>query len=332
MASAKAPKGGGQPYGALDLGTNNCRLLIARPAAHGLAVVDAYSRIVRLGEGLSKTGSLGKQAMERTVEALRVCSNKLKWHGVGPKRLIATEACRQADNGAEFIARVKEEIGLELEIIDRQTEAGLAASGAAPLIEEKAPSAVIFDIGGGSTEVMWMEAKGDRHEIKAWISLAAGVVTLSERLNAGSEVSPETFGAMRSEVRGLLRPFIEQVAAFAGEGAAPTHLLGTSGTVTTIAGVHLGLKHYDRARVDGSWLTNEGAGEVTQRLLEMSYLERVQNGCIGKERADLVLAGCAILDEIRTAFPSPRIRVADRGLREGILIQMMQADNVWSLG
>jgi len=323
---------GPQPYGALDLGTNNCRLLIARPSSHGLQVVDAYSRIVRLGEGLGKTGRLSEAAMDRTVEALRVCYNKLIWHGVGPRRLIATEACRQAVNGAEFIDRVTEEIGLELEIIDRQTEAGLAASGAAPLIEDQAPSAVIFDIGGGSTEVMWMEANGGKHEIKAWISLAAGVVTLSERLNAGSEVSHETFGAMRAEVRRLLQPFIDQVASFAGAGAAPTHLLGTSGTVTTIAGVHLGLKHYDRARVDGSWLTNEGAGEVTRRLLNMSYQERVQNGCIGKERADLVLAGCAILDEIRKAFPSPRIRVADRGLREGILIQMMQADNVWGNG
>jgi len=321
-----------EPYGALDLGTNNCRLLIARPTGSGLQVVDAFSRIVRLGEGLGRSGHLKDAAMDRTIEALRVCANKLKWHDVGPRRLIATEACRLALNGTEFIARVKDEIGLELEIITRETEARLAASGAEPLIEKEARSAVVFDIGGGSTEVMWMEAEGQRHQIKAWVSLAAGVVTLSERLNGGKDVTPETFEAMRADVRLLLQPFVDEVQHMVGEKPIPTHLLGTSGTVTTIVGVHLGLRYYDRAKVDGTWISNEGAGAVTQKLLAMDYEARVANGCIGRERADLVLAGCAILEEIRMAFPSPRIRVADRGLREGILIQMMQADNVWGNG
>jgi exopolyphosphatase / guanosine-5'-triphosphate,3'-diphosphate pyrophosphatase len=316
------------PYGALDLGTNNCRLLIARPAQHGLAVVDAFSRIVRLGEGLGVSGKLSDAAMDRTIEALRVCSNKLKWHQVGQKRLIATEACRLASNGAEFIARVAAEIGLELEIIDRETEASLAASGAEPLIATEAESAIIFDIGGGSTEVMWMQRGDNGFDLKAWTSLAAGVVTLSEKYDGGRDVSPEIFEAMRGHVRLLLEPFKADIERFVGVDAVPSHLLGTSGTVTTIAGVHLGLRHYDRSKVDGSWLQSEGAGLVTQRLLAMSYEERTQNGCIGRERADLVLAGCAILEEIRLAFPAERIRVADRGLREGILIQMMMADGV----
>ena len=326
----KGQPGALAPYGALDLGTNNCRLLIARPALHGLSVVDAYSRIVRLGEGLGLSGTLGEAAMERTITALRVCSNKLKWHGVGHRRLIATEACRLASNGAEFIARVHDEVGLELEIIDRATEANLAATGASPLIEPGAKSAVIFDIGGGSTEVMWMAQAGERYEIKAWISLASGVVTLSERLNGGRNVTPESFAAMCAEVKRLLIPFIAEVTELVGSDITPSHLLGTSGTVTTIVGVHMGLRHYDRGKVDGAWLANGAAGEVTRRLLAMTYEERVANGCIGRERADLVLAGCAILEEIRLAFPSPRIRVADRGLREGILIQLMQGDGVWS--
>jgi exopolyphosphatase / guanosine-5'-triphosphate,3'-diphosphate pyrophosphatase len=316
------------PYGALDLGTNNCRLLIARPTSHGLSVVDAFSRIVRLGEGLGLSGALGESAMQRTIEALRVCANKLKWHGVGPRRLIATEACRLATNGSEFIARVADETGLELEIINRETEARLAASGAEPLIDPNAESAVIFDIGGGSTEVMWMQREGPRYALKAWTSLAVGVVTLSERLNGGRDVSRETFGAMRAYVKELIAPFVLEVSQKFGPSPVPSHLLGTSGTVTTIAGVHLGLRHYDRSKVDGSWIESEGAGRVTAQLLAMSYEERMQNGCIGRERADLVLAGCAILEEIRGAFPAPRIRVADRGLREGILIQMMTADGV----
>lgn len=316
------------PYGALDLGTNNCRLLIARPAHEGLAVVDAFSRIVRLGEGLGANGRLSEAAMKRTIEALRVCSNKLTWHKVGSRRLIATEACRLAENGPEFIERVADEVGLELEIIDRETEARLAASGAEPLISADAENAIVFDIGGGSTEVMWMQRAATGFEVLAWTSLAAGVVTLSERFDGGREVSPEIFALMCGHVKTLLHPFIAEVAAKVGASAVPSHLLGTSGTVTTIAGVQLGLRHYDRSKVDGCWLQNDDAGLVTARLLAMTYEERTQNGCIGRERADLVLAGCAILEEIRLAFPAPRIRVADRGLREGILIQMMMADGL----
>jgi exopolyphosphatase/guanosine-5'-triphosphate,3'-diphosphate pyrophosphatase len=315
------------PFGALDLGTNNCRLLIARPSADGLSVI-AVSRIVRLGEGLAISGRLNEAAMERTIEALRVCANKLKWHGVGERRLIATEACRLASNGPEFIARVEAEVGLKLEIIDRETEARLAAAGSLPLIEDGAQSAVIFDIGGGSTEVMWMERGEPAHTMLAWTSLAAGVVTLSERHGGGRDVSVETFGAMRADVAKLLAPFVAQVRERNQDSVTPTHLLGTSGTVTTIAGVYLGLRHYDRSKVDGSWIGSEGAGEVTRQLLEMSHEERQQNGCIGRERADLVLAGCAILEEIRIAFPARRIRVADRGLREGILLEMIASAKV----
>jgi exopolyphosphatase / guanosine-5'-triphosphate,3'-diphosphate pyrophosphatase len=313
-------------YGALDLGTNNCRLLLARPGENGFAVVDAFSRIVRLGEGLGNSGQLKQSAMDRTIEALRVCSNKLKWHRVARHRLIATEACRLASNGASFISRVQEDIGLELEIIDRETEAMLAAAGAEPLIAAEAQSAVVFDIGGGSTEVMWVERQGRDSKVLAWISLKAGVVTLSERHGGGREVSEKQYAEMREDVAQLLQPFVHDAAAIAAQSGGPDHLLGTSGTVTTIAGVQLGLRHYDRTAVDGSWLRPEQASAVAQQLRRMSYEERTQNGCIGRERADLVLAGCAILEEIRAAFPDRRIRVADRGLREGILAQLMKAD------
>jgi exopolyphosphatase / guanosine-5'-triphosphate,3'-diphosphate pyrophosphatase len=310
-------------FGALDLGTNNCRLLIARSAGQGFVVVDAFSRIVRLGEGLSGSGRLSEAAMDRTIEALRVCSNKLKWHGVEHRRLIATEACRSADNGPQFIDRIKNEIGLVIEIIDRETEAGLAAAGAQPLIDQDAHSSIVFDIGGGSTEIMFMERDGQSFTLRHWTSLAAGVVTLSEGQGGGKHVTPEIYESMRMKVRELLRPFAEKLAAVRGGKFLPSHLLGTSGTVTTIAGVHLGLRHYDRARVDGCWIGSDDIDEVTARLVSMSYDERVKNGCIGHERADLVLAGCAIFDEIRRAFPVKRVRVADRGLREGILSSLM---------
>ena len=313
-------------YGALDLGTNNCRLLIARRSRKGFDVIDAFSRIVRLGEGLGVNGSLGEPAMFRTIEALRVCSNKLKWHGVSRQRLIATEACRSASNGMRFIERVLEETGLALEVVDRESEAKLAAAGAAPLIDRDAASAVIFDIGGGSTEVMWMDRQDDRFVMTAWTSLAVGVVTLSERVGGGHHVSQPVYRDMRQKVKEQLAGFVAELTARTGQTPVPTHLLGTSGTVTTIAGVHLGLRSYDRTRVDGCWLALDDVGHVIGKLLDMSYEQRMQNGCIGRERADLVLAGCAILDEISAAFPARKIRVADRGLREGILSDLIGLD------
>ncbi|MCB1379467.1 MAG: Ppx/GppA family phosphatase [Alphaproteobacteria bacterium] len=313
-------------YGALDLGTNNCRLLIATPAPGGFVVVDAFSRIVRLGERLSQTGHLSDDAMRRTVDALRVCANKLKWRDVTKVRLVATEACRMAANGLHFIERVKSETGLDLEIIDRETEATLAAVGAEPLIDAEAETSLVFDIGGGSTEVLWLERRGQRFETVAWTSLAAGVVTISERFGGGVDVTRESFEAMCTFLRPMLHDFAGRVAEITGRPPVPSHLLGTSGTVTTIAGVQLGLARYDRSRVDGCWLKSADIGQVTGQLLDYSYDQRAANPCIGRERADLVLAGCAILEEIRLAFPAERIRVADRGLREGILTQLMKQD------
>lgn len=327
-ASRAQPPGG--LYGALDLGTNNCRLLIATPSGNGFTVVDAFSRIVRLGERLAETGHLSEEAMSRTIEALRVCANKLRWRNVERVRLVATEACRMAGNGPEFIARVRAETGLALEIIDRETEAGLAAVGAEPLVDRGAETALVFDIGGGSTEVLWMRRAGAAFETVAWTSLAAGVVTISERFGGGVDVTPESFAAMRGHLRPMLGEFAARVsAANGGRPPVPSHLLGTSGTVTTIAGVQLGLQRYDRSRVDGCWLESAHIGAVTSRLLQMNYQQRAANPCIGRERADLVLAGCAILEEIRLAFPAERIRVADRGLREGILTQLMKQDGTY---
>jgi exopolyphosphatase/guanosine-5'-triphosphate,3'-diphosphate pyrophosphatase len=321
---------GGLVYGALDLGTNNCRLLLAKPSLSGFTVVDAFSRIVRLGEGASLTGRLSDCAMARTIEALRVCANKLIWRKVTRRRLIATEACRIAQNGAEFIGRVHAETGLELEIIDRETEARLAVAGAEPLIDEAADKVLVFDIGGGSTELMWLERNGGKHAIGEWVSLPAGVVSVAEKFG-GIEVTAETYAAMRRHMFDLLAPFVARIAARYSGRVAPDHLLGTSGTVTTIAGVQLRLRRYDRSKVDGSWLTSADIDEVAARLLAMSYEERAANACIGRDRADLVLGGCAILDEIRKAFPAARLRVADRGLREGILSHLMREDGTYGV-
>ncbi len=312
-------------YGALDLGTNNCRLLIARPAPWGFRVVDAFSRIVRLGEGLHQTGRLSDAAMGRSIDALKICTDKMIRRNVSRSRLIATEACRQAENGLEFIQRVREETGLRLEVIDRETEARLAVAGSAALLDPNCESALVFDIGGGSSELMWLSIDGEAPTLRAWISLPIGVVTLAEKFG-GVHVNGTVFDAMVNDVLPYLRDFEQEHQINRELDCNRTHMLGTSGTVTTIAGVHMGLKKYDRAKVDGCWLETDEIGEVTSNLISMSYSERAMSPCIGKERADLVLAGCAILEGIRNMWPCSRVRVADRGLREGILTTLMKED------
>ena len=320
-------------YAALDLGTNNCRLLIAQPTRPGqFRVVDAFSRIVRLGEGLGTSGRLSDAAMDRAVEALRVCSVKLKNRAIRRTRLIATEACRAAENGEDFLSRVTAETGLRLEIINRETEARLAVSGCSSLVGRDARSVVLFDIGGGSSEIAVLkigESRSPRlaNHITHWTSLPVGVVTLSER-HGGRDVSPAIFEAMVTEVEGMLGHFecppLDTLSA-----SDDFYLIGTSGTVTTLAGVHLDLPRYDRRRVDGLWLSNAEVSEMQARLLSWDFAGRASNPCIGPDRADLVLAGCAILEAIRRRWPSKRMRVADRGWREGVLTDMMADDGVW---
>ena len=321
-------------YAALDLGTNNCRLLVAVPNGSAFRVVDAFSRIVRLGEGIAHTGRLSEEAMDRAVDALKVCASKLKNRNIKRFRLIATEACRVAENGETFINRVREEAGLELEIVDRETEARLAVAGCSSLVDRSADGAILFDIGGGSSELVWLDLKSGKRRhgdlsklIRTWTSLPVGVVNISER-HGGVRVTPESFEGMVNEVIQMLDDFPEGEALSQMVGEGRVHMLGTSGTVTTLAGVHLGLEFYDRRKVDGVWMSSEDVSSMTQRLLEMSFEEREQNACIGKDRADLVLAGCAILEALRRKWPCSRLRVADRGLREGILYELMNKDGV----
>ena len=327
----------GPIYAALDLGTNNCRLLIARPHDHGFRVLDGFTRIVRLGEGVSVTGRLSDAAMERTMEALRQCRNKLREHQPTRMRLIATEACRAAENGPAFLARVKEELGLELEIVDRRTEAELAVTGCADLIEGAAAGALMFDIGGGSSELAWLDFRGGRPKsqgrmsasIRSWQSLPVGVVSIAEKFG-GVDVTRDVFEAMVGFVSEHLRQFRGREKLRQMIANHPVHLIGTSGTVTTLAGLHLGLERYERQKVDGLWMKRGEVDDTMKVLLAMPFDRRVAHPCIGRDRADLVLPGCAIFEAIRREWPTERVRVADRGLREGILISLMDADRVHS--
>lgn len=330
---------GGEIVAALDLGTNNCRLLIARTEGGGFRVVDAFSRSVRLGEGLVTTGLLGEPAMRRATQALAVCAAKLEQRQVRRGRYVATAACRQADNCDHFLERVRNETGLSIEIISTEEEARLAVAGCTPLLDRNLPYAVVFDIGGGSTELAWirlrdgevpsrspngenreMESRGA--EILGVVSLPVGVMTLAERYGS-DRISPAHYAAMIAETREVLAGFAARHDAAARIAAGEVQMVGCSGTVTTLAGIDMGLARYNREAVDGRMLSFEAIGAVSAWLSGMDWEERMRQSCIGRDRADLVVAGCAILEGICEAWPVGRLRVADRGIREGILFSLI---------
>ncbi|EZP50972.1 MULTISPECIES: Ppx/GppA phosphatase family protein [Sphingomonas] len=324
-APSRPPRGrwsDAQAFAALDLGTNNCRLLIARPQGDGFAVVDAFSRIVRLGEGLAATGRLSDTAIERTIAALRVCADKLKRRNVTLARSVATEACRRAANGTDFIARAYAETGIHLDIISAEEEARLAVLGCHALIEPGDDPALIFDIGGGSTELVLIDTKpGEMPRVLDWHSAPWGVVSLTEHAGGGDGEPGRLAAYVR--MREIVADSVADFARRLPRDVARPRLLGTSGTVTTLGSVHLGLSHYDRAQVDGLIVPAEAMRRISTDLSRKSVRERAQLACIGSERADLVVAGCAILETILDLWPAERLGIADRGIREGILRRLM---------
>ena len=312
-------------YGALDLGTNNCRLLIARPVDQGFTVVDAFSRIVRLGEGLSQTGKLSQEAMDRAVGALSICADKLVRRNVSIARSVATEACRRAVNGREFVERVRRETGIALDIIAPQEEARLAVLGCHKLLEPGGGPALIFDIGGGSTELVLVEHGEENPRIRAWWSAPWGVVSLTESEGREALEGPDRVAAYHRMRERAVRSFA-RFTDMLPQGATDIALLGTSGTVTTLASVHLALPSYDRKAVDGLHVPVTDMRRISTMIAEMDFAGRASLPCIGAERADLVVAGCAILEAILDIWPATMLGIADRGIREGILRSLMARD------
>ncbi len=331
--------GGGNPrpiqhkpaFAAIDLGTNNCRLLIARPSGEHFVVIDAFSRVVRLGEGLAQTGRLSQEAMDRALGALQICADKLRRRNVHLARSVATEACRRAENGPQFIDRVHAETGIRLDIISAKEEARLAVLGCHLLLEAGDGPAMIFDIGGGSTELVLVDAEnGQVPRIRDWQSVPWGVVSLTESCRAEPEDDAgraARYDQMRELVRDSLAGFADRIAETLEQAEGPSlRLLGTSGTVTTLASVHLELPQYDRRAVDGLIVSTEAMRAISGGLAAMTPAQRRAQPCIGRERSDLVVAGCAILETILDLWPADRLGVADRGIREGILRGLMSAE------
>jgi exopolyphosphatase/guanosine-5'-triphosphate,3'-diphosphate pyrophosphatase len=337
-----------QLYAALDLGTNSCRMLIAQPKGSQFHVVDSFTKSVQLGQGLESTGKLSRTSMNRTISAMRVCKQKLDRHGVKHMRLVATEACRRAKNGANFVAQVSRETGLQLEIIKPEEEARLAVISCAPLVSTKTEQLLVVDIGGGSTELVWIDLtkvpkrerphaimrlhagfKSDPGPFAAakvvdWISVPLGVATLRDQF-VDVEDDAARFALMSWFFEESLEAFAPYAAAQAREGF---QIIGTSGTVTTVAASHLGLKRYDRKKVDGLRMTSDQIDKVIRSYLSLGPHGRRVDPRIGKDRQALIMSGAAILQALMRLWPTDRLSVADRGLREGLLYQQMSADGV----
>lgn len=326
----------GELYAALDLGTNNCRLLIARPSfqQHNqhktLKVVDSYSRIVRLGEGVSESGKLGEEAMRRTLRALATCKQKLNRYGIAKYRFVATEACRRATNAESFLGRVRDELGLTIDIISNEEEARLAFLGCSSLLQKETRWALAFDIGGGSTEFMWVKIDPEqpltshkRHLIQDWTSLPYGVMNMSEQFG-GPAFTEMYFEEIVAKISSLLTAIERDNQIAQRMWKENVQMLSTSGTVTTLAAIHLDLPHYDRSKIDGIKLSISDIRGATQTLMRMSPSQRAAHPCIGASRTDFILSGCAIFEAIARTFPIDKITIADRGVREGIIVSLMR--------
>jgi exopolyphosphatase/guanosine-5'-triphosphate,3'-diphosphate pyrophosphatase len=319
-------------FAALDLGTNNCRLLIATPMGKSFRIVEAYSRIVRLGDGLSRTGRLDPSATARAMAALKVCADRVRRRNVTKIRAVATQACRAAENGADFVAAVERDTGLKLEIITPEEEARLSVAGCLNLLDYSASAALVVDVGGGSTELSWVDLTDPDFRkapslgnipVGAWVSTPVGVVTLAERFPEPTPASQGWFQAMVDHVKGEIGAFRGAESFRPVFEAGCAQLIGTSGAITSLAGMHLGLKRYERARVDGLWLRRSDCEAAADKLMALDLAARAAEPCIGRDRADLVLAGAAILQAVQELWPCERVRVADRGLREGILLSLV---------
>ncbi len=344
--SPPLPTGPGQLYAALDLGTNSCRMLIAQPRGSQFRVVDSFSKTVQLGAGLEASGRLSRASMGRTIQALRICQKKIEKHGVTRLRLVATEACRRARNGRDFMRQIRRETGLVVDIIAAEEEARLAVISCAPLVQQETEQLLVVDIGGGSTELVWIDLSavdpedrprsimrlhsgfhaqgpGDARVVD-WISVPLGVATLKDQFG---DVDDD---AARFALMSWF--FEEQLSSFspynAAQARAGFQIIGTSGTVTTVAASFLGLRRYDRAKVDGLVMTSDQIDFVIREYLSLGPEGRRRDPRIGRDRHTLIMSGAAILQALMRIWPTDQLSVADRGLREGLLYAQMSADGV----
>ena len=337
--SGNGRKGGRNPdmaqnnYAAIDLGTNSCRLVIATPTTTSFRVVETYSKVVRLGEGIIQDNNLAPKAMRRTIQALKVCRGVIdEYMPIAASRFVATAACRRAKNVAQFVEMAKREAGIELEVISSKEEARLSVVGCLPLLTRNIKRVLVFDIGGGSTQISLARVTDSgKTFIEGFVSLPYGVVTISEAF-AGHEMSTLEYSTVVERTQAILQEFEDKYHIRQAIANQEIQVIGTSGTVTVIGAVHLRLPRYNRSAVDGIAISAPDIEYTINKIKTMGVEGRCKHPCIGQSKSDLTIAGCAVIEALTTFWPISEITVADRGIREGILLDMMHARRVGDNG
>ena len=311
-------------YAAIDLGTNSCRLVIASPTPTSFHIIETFSRITRLGEGIIKENELSREASRRTIKALKICSEIISEYApIHRARFVATAACRRAKNCRDFLSEVKRQTGLNLEIISSQEESRLAVIGCLPLLKKSVKRALVFDIGGGSTEISLARlANSGKAFIEGYVSLPYGVVTISEAF-PNKDMTNLAYNTVMERTHKLLEAFEERYKISEAIENGEIQIIGTSGTVTVLGAVELNLPRYNRSAVDGIVISAGDVKHAIGKIRRMGDDGRKKHPCIGPLKADLTIAGCAIIEAICSFWPVKEITVADRGIREGILLDLM---------
>lgn len=311
-------------YAAIDLGTNSCRLVIATPTPTSFRVLETFSKITCLGEGIIQDNELSKDAIRRTVAALKVCRGVInEYSPIVKQRFVATAACRRAKNCQEFVDLVKREADIQLEIISSKEEARLAVVGCVPLLNRRIKRALVFDIGGGSSEISLARiTQSGKTFIEGFVSLPYGVVTVSEAFPK-QEMTDLAYNSIVERTQKILAEFDVRYGISEGIQKQEIQVIGTSGTVTVLGAVHLNLPRYNRSAVDGLSLSGADLAKVIQKIKNIGDEGRCHHPCIGPQKADLTIAGCAIIEALITFWNVSEITVADRGIREGILLDLM---------
>ena len=326
-ASNKGASQAQKNFAAIDLGTNSCRLVIASPTPASFRIVETFSKITRLGEGIINDNELSRPAMRRTINALKVCAGVIEEYApIYRSRFVATAACRRAKNCKEFLDLVKKETGLMIETISSKEESRLAVVGCIPLLNRNIKRALVFDIGGGSTEISLARGTNSgKTFIEGFVSLPYGVVTISEAFPS-QDMTALAYDTIIERTHKLLKEFDEKYNIREAIKNQEIQIIGTSGTVTVLGAVHLNLPRYNRSAVDGISITRQDIDRAIAKIKRLGDEGRKKHPCIGAQKADLTMAGCAIIEGLCSFWPIEEITVADRGIREGILLDMMHSN------
>lgn len=316
-AEKKAVRDAKKYFAAIDLGSRNCRTIVGcQSKAGAFEYIETYSKSVSLADGVAASKKLSRKSMDRTIEALAFCSKVLSRYAGLTYLAVATDAMRRAENASVFIKRVKRELGLIISIITPQEEAYYAALGCIEVLSLETEIFVVFDIGGGSSEIALCRQKSDKDiELIDSLSIPYGVINL---LESKDHLTFSGYSNLVQKISDLSRDFLNQYATTL-DFVNNFQCIGTSGTTTTVAALNMNLRFYDREKINDSILQFSEILKTVHYVQSLSEDERKLHPYISQSNEDLVLGGLTILEGIVRGLPASTITVTDRGVRDGVV-------------